>query len=139
MCSECELKKVANKFDESRLKVPGYDILIPRTWSTHGYARVVTYVKKTLQYDQVQDLQSVDVESIWIRAGFRNCKKLYICHAYREHLSNIGGSLRQQRIILEKFLVQWGEALAYGSVDSENEVHISGDMNLDALNNRWPE
>ena len=49
----------------------------------------------------------------------------------------MGGSLRDQRIILEKFLSQWEEALVHGNIEDENEVHISGDMNLDALNNRW--
>ena len=135
--SECELKKVADKFDESRLKVPGYDLIFPKSWTTHGLARVVIYVKKTLEYDQVHELQSNEVQSIWLRAGFKKGKKLYICHTYREHLSNMGGSLRHQRTMLEKLLGQWEEALTIDKIDEENEVHISGDLNLDALNNRW--
>ena len=135
--SECELKKVADKIDESKWKVPGYDLLFPKSWTTQGLARVVTYVKKTLEYEQVHDLQNNEVQSIWLRAGFKNCKKLFICHAYREHLSTVGGSLRYQRIILEKLLGQWGDALTIDNNNEENEVHISGDMNLDALDNRW--
>ena len=52
-------------------------------------------------------------------------------------MNSMGASLRDQRIILEKFLTQWEEALAHGNNDEENEVHVSGDMNLDSLNNRW--
>ena len=136
--SECELK-LSNKFEEYKLKVPGYNLVFPKSWSAHGYARVVTYVKKTLQYEQVHDLQSSDVQSIWLRAGFNNSKKLYICHAYREHLSSMGGTLGHQRVMLERFIMQWREALVYGNPNEENELHISGDMNLDALNNRWLE
>ena len=135
--SECELKKVGNKYDESKLKVPGYDLLFPNSWSEHGHARVVVYVKKSLDYQQVPDLQDDLVPSIWLKAGFKNSKKLYICHTYREHMSTLGASLVHQRSMLDKFLAQWEEALVHSSTDDDNEVHISGDMNLDALENRW--
>ena len=42
--SECELKKVDNQFDERKLKIPGYEIIFPQSWTTVGYARVVVYV-----------------------------------------------------------------------------------------------
>ena len=54
--SECELKKVGGQYDESILKVPGYNLLFPKSWSSHGFARVVVYVKKTLEFEQVSDL-----------------------------------------------------------------------------------
>ena len=135
--SECELKKCGNSFDESKLKVPGYDLIFPKSWAVYGHVRVVIYIKKTLEYEQVLDLESDDVQSVWVKTGFSKSKKLYFCHTYREHMNSMGGSLRDQRIILEKFLSQWEEALVHGNIEEENEVHISGDMNLDALNNRW--
>ena len=52
-------------------------------------------------------------------------------------MSSMEASLRHQRSMLEKFLAQWEEALAHSSTDDDNEVHVSGDMNLDALNNKW--
>ena len=48
--SESELKKVNNKFDESILKVPGYEILFPKSWASVGQARVIMYLKKTLEF-----------------------------------------------------------------------------------------
>ena len=39
--------------------------------------------------------------------------------------------------VLEKFLNQWEEATKSGTSVEPNEVHIAGDMNLDALNGRW--
>ena len=135
--SECELRKVDNRLDEKSLKIPGYDIVFPESWSKHGYARVVVYIKKSLDYLQVQDLQNDDVQSIWVKAGFKNSKKIYFCHTYREHMSSMGASLGYQRSMLDKFLAQWEEAVEHGNTDDDNEVHIMGDMNLDALNSRW--
>ena len=70
--SECELKNLNGRFDESQLKIPGYDILYPKSWKAHGFARVVMYVKKTLHYQQVFDLEDELVQSVWIKGGFKN-------------------------------------------------------------------
>ena len=78
-----------------------------------------------------------DVQSIWIKAGFNNSKKILYCHFYREHTSTLGASIQSQKVYLEKFLSQW-EAASDFSIGGENaEVHIMGDMNLDALNGKW--
>ena len=135
--SECELRKHENRFDENKLKVPGYDLLFPKSWALHGQARVIIYIKKTLQYERISDIENDDVQSVWVKAGFRNSRRIYICHTYREHMNRLGGTLRHQRIMLEKLLSQWEDALVHANVDEENEVHISGDMNLDSLNDRW--
>ena len=107
--SECELVK--NNIDEQTLKIPGYDILFPKSWSQHGFARVVTYVKKTFSYEQILDLEDDLVQSIWLRGSFKNRKKIYFCSAYREHLST--PPLYQQRDYLEKLLFQWEAAAEY--------------------------
>ena len=36
---ECEIKNENANLD--LLKVPGYDILFPRSWTAHGFARVI--------------------------------------------------------------------------------------------------
>ena len=111
--SECELRKVDNKFDETLLKVPGYDLLFPKSWTVHGFARVVLYVKSSLDYDHCTDLEDELVQSIWIRGGFRNSKKILFCHTYREYTNSMGNTIRDQKVSLEKFLCQWVEALNY--------------------------
>ena len=135
--SECELKKINGQFDEGRLKIPGYDTLYPKSWSKHGFARVIVYVKRGLEYEQISDLEHEDVQTIWLKGGFRNCKNIYFCHMYREHTSTIGASLVAQRKYLEVLLSQWEKALSHNQQCEVNEIHISGDMNLDALDNRW--
>ena len=135
--SECELHKGALGCDEKSLKIPGYDILYPLSWNTHGYARVIMYVKRTLKYKQILDLQDQYVQSIWIKGGFNNSKMLYFCHCYREHSSKMGTSLQSQRQYLEAFLQQWDLASKYDNRQEKNEVPIVGDMNLDSLNDKW--
>ena len=135
--SECELRKVDNQYDESKLKLPGYDVLFPKSWMKHGFARVIVYVKKSLEYEQVHDLEDDQVQSVWLRGGFKNARKIYFCHGYREHTSCLGNSLSAQRSNLEYFLSQWEAAAEFSTPAEPNEVHICCDMNLDCLNDRW--
>ena len=133
--SEAELKK--ESVDEKSLKIPGYDLLFPKSWSRHGFARVVMYVKSSLHYEQVHDLEDDLIQSVWIRGGFKGSKKIYFCHIYREHSSSLGSSMACQRDYLEKFLHQWEEAELHNSSTEPNEIHIAGDMNIDVLNGNW--
>ena len=135
--SECELKKVNGNYDVDKLKIPGYDLLFPKSWTEAGFARVVIYVKKTLHYQQVHDLEDSLVQTVWLKGGFKGSKPIYFCHGYREHTSTLGSSIRDQKLQLEKFLLQWEEAALHNSSNEPNEVHISCDMNLDSLNERW--
>ena len=132
--SECELKKENDQFDENLLKVPGYVTLFPKSWTTVGQARILVYVKKTLEFVQVQELEDEEVQSIWIRGGFKNGKKIYFCHGYREHTVLAGIS---QQSNLEMFLNQWETASTHNNPAEPNELHISGDMNLDCLHGKW--
>ena len=102
--SECELRKVNKTFNEQKLKIPGYKLLFSKSWSKNGTARVVVYVKKTLRYVQVPDLEDDHVQSVWLRGGFKNCKDIYFCHMYREHTSTLGSSIAAQRNCLGKLL-----------------------------------
>ena len=133
--SECEIRNESNI--EKNLKVPGYDIIFPKSWELHGFARVVVYVQKTLQYEHVTDLEGDVVQSVWIRAAFRNCRKMYFCHAYREHSSMLGDSLNSQKDYLDRFLLQWEAAIEHNSPSEPNEVHVSCDMNLDHTPGQW--
>ena len=131
--SECELKR--DKVEEKILKIPGYDILYPKSWTEHGYARVVVYIKKTFKYEQVHELEDDHIQSIWIKGGQRNSKNIYFCHAYREHLSTLGAAAQHE--YMSTFLSQWEAATQHGGSDEPNETHISGDMNINILNGRW--
>ena len=133
--SESELQR--NHHSVDKLKVPGYNLLLPKPWDKHSQARVVVYIKKTLEYDHLEKLEDANVQSIWVRAGFKNSSKIYFCHMYREHTNTLGSSMAAQRSTLEKQLMQWKEAINFGNPRTPNEVHIAGDMNLDSLNGKW--
>ena len=60
--SDTEIKK--ETIDEKILKVPGYNILFPKSWDLYGFARVVVYVKKNFQYEQVRELEDDVVQSV---------------------------------------------------------------------------
>ena len=131
--SEAELKKSTT--DISALKIPGYDILFPKSWEVNGTARIILYVKKSLDYERVDNLENTSIQSIWIRGNFKHSKKMYFCHAYREHWDNL--SLPNQRNKLDLFLSQWEAALEYDNPGGPNEVHVSLDMNLDSYQGKW--
>ena len=135
--SECELRKVDNQYDETRLKIPGYQVLFPKSWAQHGFARVLVYVKKGFEFEQIHELEDESVQSVWLKGGFKNGRKMYFCHGYREHTSSLGNSLNVQRSILERFLYQWEMALEHNTPAEPNEIHVSGDMNLDCLGGKW--
>ena len=135
--SECELRKTSATFDEKKLKIPGYKILFPKSWLVEGYARVVVYVRESLEFEHLHDLEDEQVQSVWLRGGYRNGKKIIFCHGYREHTNSLGNSLNSQRTNLSCFLAQWEAAVEYSNTGEVNEVHVSCDMNLDSLDDRW--
>ena len=127
--SECDLRKEG--FNTDTLKIPGYEVLFPQSWNAHGFARVLVYIKKTLTYEQVPDLEHDLVQSVWLRGGFKNGKVIYFCHAYREHSSQLGDSINAQKEYLNILLKQWEDATMHNFSMEPNEVHVSLDMNLD--------
>ena len=128
--SECEVRK-------NQLKIPGYDLLFPASWSSQSHARVLMYVKSTLEYERLEHIEHDSVQSIWIRGGFKNGKKIIFCHSYREHTNCLGNSLHAQKGCLDTFLHQWDLASQIKTGDEPNEIHICGDINLDAYLEKW--
>ena len=131
--SEAELDK--NRVCEKSLKIPGYDVLFPRSWSKSGYARVVVYVKKSFNYQQIHELEDDRVQSIWLKGGYKNSKNIFFCHAYREHLSEETSAV--QHDYLNTFLGQWDSAVHFANSAELNETHICGDLNIDVYQGRW--
>ena len=90
----------------------------------------MVYVKKTFEFE----LEQEEVQSIWIKGGFKNGKKIYFAHGYREHTAIAGISPLEN---LDLFLNQWEAATVHNDPSEPNEVNISCDMNLDSWEDRW--
>ena len=135
--SECELKKTSPNFNIEKLKVPGYNLHLPKSWDAHGYARVVLYSKKTFDCPRIAELEDDHLQTIWVKFGFKKSRAGYYCHGYREHTSNGGKSMNVQIGKLKTFVEQWEAALYHGNPSEQNEVFILADMNLDSLKGRW--
>ena len=60
-----------------------------------------------------------------------------MCHFYREHANSLGYTIKAQRESLQVFLNQWDAAVYHDKANEPNEIHISGDMNLNSLDDRW--
>ena len=135
--SECELKKTSPTLNIEKLKVPGYNLHMPKSWEAHGYARVVLYSKKSFDCPRIPELEDDHLQTIWVKFGFRNSRAGYYCHGYREHTSNMGRSINVQMGKLNTLVEQWESALYHGNPSETNEVYILADMNLDSLHDRW--
>ena len=95
------------------------------------------YVKRGFKYQQVHALEDDIVQSIWLRGSYMNCKNMYFCHAYREHVSTMGSTINSQKQYLSKLLAQWESATEYNAATEPNEVHVMLDMNLDYHPSKW--
>ena len=56
---------------------------------------------------------------------------------YREHSSNLGGSINAQKQKLNLMIEQWERALPVGGAHEPNDIFVCGDMNLDSYRNAW--
>ena len=81
------------------------------------------------------ELQDEYVQSVWLKGGYKNCRDIYFCHSYREHLSKESSAVQQN--YLSTFLDQWEAAVCHNNAVEPNETHICGDINIDVLENRW--
>ena len=91
-------------------------------------------MKKTYKYEHLLELEDDLVQSIWLRGNLNNSKKVYYCHAYREHHNT--HPLEFQRDYLGKLLAQWEAATEYNFPTEPNEVDVSLDMNIDTYQDR---
>ena len=63
--SECELRKVNNFYDEDKLKIPGYKVLFPKTWTwTSTFAMATGNIQAVLETLSVLRDQTLNSSSL---------------------------------------------------------------------------
>ena len=117
------------------LGVPGYKLILPKTWQIHGLARIIVIAKEELQV-KVRDLgaQNGDLPTLTCEIGLAREKKTVVNFFYREFTGGVSGLKDTQAQIerLSRQIRHW-KTLCAGTRD----VICLGDANLCAV--KWHE
>ena len=79
--SEANLMKETS---EEERYVQGYEMILPPTMTTLGYARVVMLIKEGINYKILDKCMNENISCIYIQLGFRGRKPLNVGGIYRE-------------------------------------------------------
>ena len=113
------------------LKIDGYKIEFPKTWDTHGQARLICYVSEDIKYKRKYFNQDHDhIPSISLEIGLGKATKTVVHYYYREWKNGVTGEsdATNQLSDLKNHIKQWEELANTG----RNFVSL-GDANLCAL------
>ena len=122
-----------NEEIQNILGVPGYKIILPKSWQLHGQARILIFAKEELQV-KIRNLgvEDSDLPTISCEIGLGREKKSIVNFFYREFTGGVSG-LNDTPSQVERFSRQikiW-KALCSGTKD----VVCLGDTNICAL--KW--
>ena len=130
--TEANLKEELNEYER---KIPGYDLLLPKTMSEHKIARIVVLVKEGVQIKLMEQFMDNMVSAIWFKIGTKGNKPMLVGAVYREHQHiyqiepNNSGLPSRQNQRWFKFVDSWRRAAA------TSDVMVMGDINLDLV--KW--
>ena len=73
--------KLSTNEIHKKLSIPGYNIILPQSWTKYGQARILLYVRQGVNY-KVHNLeqQDQDLPSITVELGLKKEKKNNIQH-----------------------------------------------------------
>ena len=55
---------------KDNLEIPGFDIVLPKTWELHGQVRILVYVKQSVRYQVIPTPATVsDIPTITLSAS----------------------------------------------------------------------
>ena len=129
--SLAQFKKFSTDEVQDKLHIEGYHIILPATWSSHGQARILAYVRDDVRAKIVsEDIANSDLPSISLEVGLGREKKTIVNLFYREWKGGITKLNTQASQIerLQRQMHHW-KSLA----NTNKDVVIMGDANLCAL------
>ena len=119
-----------------KLQIRDYNIHLPQSWYTSGFARIIVYVRDDLQATALhpQDPSFNHVQNLTLEIGFGKSKKHYFNFYYREWTSSLTGrrDKQSQQSDLNLLLDIWRNCTA-----GDRDFLALGDMNLCAK--KWNE
>ena len=117
------------------LHIEGYSIKLPKTWKSHGQARIILYVREgvTIKMREVSNPNS-DLPSVSCEIGLGREKRTCANFFYREWTGGISGLADSQSQVdrLSRQIMHWRSLYTGG-----RDVVILGDSNLCSF--RWAE
>ena len=111
-----------------KLKIEGYNILLPQSWQSHAQARIIVYIKEGIQIKERKlKPENSDLPSISFELGLSREKKTCFNFFYREFTGGVSGlsDITSQKERLGRLTQHW-KSLFKGNRD----VVIMGDSNL---------
>ena len=120
--------------DDKTLHIDGYTFerkdrdACTATDSKNG-GGIVVYIRDNINYTRRIDLETSDIESVWLEFNLKNSKSFLFCSVYRPPSSKSEW--------IDTFFLQIEKSLLLN-----NEIYIAGDLNIDfkdgnAANNKW--
>ena len=112
----------------SKLYIEGYKLILPLSWQQHGLARVILYVKESINVGVIRLSNSdSDLATISVEISKGNEKKTNINIFYREFTGGVTGfsDSNAQKDRLERQINHWKSLFRSG-----RDVVIQGDSNL---------
>ena len=115
---------------KSKLKVEGYNIELPDTWSDFGQARILVYVREDINYKRKLMQTNTDLPNVTLDIGLGREKKTTLNYFYREWTGGVSGENSQSSQInrITKQIDYWRSLYA-----QNRDVVCLGDANLCAL------
>ena len=126
---------VSLKQIEEKLKIDGYKIELPDTWSSFGQARIIVYVHEELNYKRKPMEQTYsDLPNVTLEIGLGRERKSIVNVFYREWTGGVNGESSQDSQVR-----RWARQISYWkSLNSQNRDFVAlGDANLCAT--KWNE
>ena len=122
-----------NEYSDIVKNLQGYKLYLPKTAEVQNVARLVIFVKESVNVTILTEYMDTEVAAIWLKCGARGRKPVFIAGMYREHKFLFQGpetgTERAQYERFIKFVNTWKLATP------NKEVIILGDLNLDIL--KW--
>ena len=133
---------ITEKEDINLVQVPGYKLEIDQLHSKYGRARAVMFIRDTIRYERIKELETEDEPVIWIQINMAGNKKLKIQNYYRQWriLDKNGVEIpntetqKHQNERFQKVAEMWSNQLDQGEVLSFSDTNINLSKNYNNSN-----
>ena len=121
------VRKYSTEEIKENLKIDGYKIEFPQTWTNHGQARIICYVSDEIKYTRTIFANNDHIPSITLEIGLGRATRTYVHYYYREWRNGVTGEgdNNSQLAHLKQHISQWKEL-----VDTGRNFVALGDSNL---------